>query len=680
MAAIIYKQVPVIQLAPDAIVFINGSETVTDDNGNKYEIRNDISDLSSELNTESVPGSASFTISMPDHSIRRLNETRYDSLIVMSEIEIYMKGRFPVENDDGTLVYPYYHTFWGMITSVIENYSDGIHTIQVSCVDILRWWELTNFITSTAVVGAEQSGEILDDNHIRAQESFMNGEISGDLNTEAIELLPYDFFSNQNIPYILIRLSQISTRDFMPVYDALTPKVGSKISKPDQIEQTDVTNLERDIILYWYKRFGQIGRSLRIFSLDLQTTNATGFNLSGLKDVIGFAYDNTAPDLYKSVMKTKLEIANEVKNKVNFEFFMDTTGEIIFKPPFYNMDVRSCKTNVIEDVDIISWGFNQNDAEIKTRMDVTGEFIQSQTSQNAQLVIKGVALAFDLIGKYGIRVEERTVAWINTPENALIYAQSELSRINALAREGSVVILGRPELRLGYPIYIPSRDAFYYIRGISHDFTFGGSFTTSLSLVSERRKLKDSQGNIISDGFYRSIGQLTDSTANVVGTSIAEPIENDNFVKQLYNQCNFNVLPTVTKPDYVNQCKNVSAMEQGPYELKSGTKLKQGSFNPLKEYQVTDTEGYEIIGAITSSEKPYGLGLQIGPTAVVEDTSNLSKTEIKLKAAQNLLSLQINPKNMNAIILDNTETSMLQQDAKYNINDIASALQNVGQQ
>ena len=90
----IFKQVETVQLAPDALVFINGSDTVKDEHGEVYQIRNDISDLSADLDIASQ-GTASFTIVMPDHSIRRFADRRYNALRLMSEIEIYFKGRFP---------------------------------------------------------------------------------------------------------------------------------------------------------------------------------------------------------------------------------------------------------------------------------------------------------------------------------------------------------------------------------------------------------------------------------------------------------------------------------------------------------------------------------------------------------------------------------------------------------
>ena len=73
------RQVDAVRLAPDAVVFINGSDTIKDDSGDVYEIRNDITLVSTSAAVDSVPSTANFTISMPDHSIRRFGVRRYNS-------------------------------------------------------------------------------------------------------------------------------------------------------------------------------------------------------------------------------------------------------------------------------------------------------------------------------------------------------------------------------------------------------------------------------------------------------------------------------------------------------------------------------------------------------------------------------------------------------------------------
>ena len=59
----VYRQPETVQLSPDALVFINGSNLLSDPEGNSFDVRQDITEINTSLSTDSVPGTASFTIS-----------------------------------------------------------------------------------------------------------------------------------------------------------------------------------------------------------------------------------------------------------------------------------------------------------------------------------------------------------------------------------------------------------------------------------------------------------------------------------------------------------------------------------------------------------------------------------------------------------------------------------------
>jgi hypothetical protein len=52
----------------------------------------------------------------------------------------------------------------------------------------------------------------------------------------------------------------------------------------------------------------------------------------------------------------------------------------------------------------------------------------------------------------------------------------------------NVTIPLRPEIRPGYPVYIPYMDTFYYISGVSHTFGYQSSCQTTLTLTAKRNK------------------------------------------------------------------------------------------------------------------------------------------------------------------------------------------------
>jgi hypothetical protein len=65
---------------------------------------------------------------------------------------------------------------------------------------------------------------------------------------------------------------------------------------------------------------------------------------------------------------------------------------------------------------------------------------------------------------------------------------SHLDVLNAGTNSCSITIPIRPELRTGHPIYVEHIDCFYYIAGLAHSFSFGGSCTTTLQLTAKRAK------------------------------------------------------------------------------------------------------------------------------------------------------------------------------------------------
>ena len=669
-----YRQPETVQIAPDALVFINGSETVVDDKGNTYEIRNDITDVSVSLNIDSTPGTANFSISLPDHSIRRFGDFRYNSLKIMSEVEIYYKGRFP---HDETGAYPYYPAFWGVIISIVENYSDGTHTITVSCADILRWWQITQIsMNPSAFATVASYGEEIKkadvNKDVENEEDFADGKQH--IRKDGVGISAFgNIFANDSIPTILVKISNLTTKNLQPLEDYLNSTFGSAEKIGEELTAEAAIG---DVMDYWVQRLELIGRSLRIMGLVGVKYNADGTINKAVTDfelldtqVIPYNLNSASPPITKSTMKSQLEIANELKEVVKFEFFMDVNQTIVFKPPLYNMNVITNKNSVIDDLDIMSWNFNNNESEIITRMDVSGSWLVNFDTSKEDVDI-GIAIDANLAKKFGIRAQTRHVKYLTTKEECLNYAQLELNRVNALAAQGSITIVGRPELRLGYPIYVPSRDAFYYVVGIDHSFSFGGTFTTTLSLRAERKRLKDKNDKPIKNQIFRNVGALTNVTQTVEGGTIAETDEDNNYIKRLSNSC----MPQkaefdIVEPNFVDSLDNIDTTTQGDWKSFSDIKLKNS--DSRHEYQTTDGNGFELIPFYN-----YGVDLYFSDESKIldeqanieEDVKDTEKAqqEKKLKDdannAQKLkpspLQLVVNPNNT-ALTLDNEDASML---------------------
>jgi hypothetical protein len=586
------RQVETIQVAPDGFVIVNGSTTVSN-GGDTYDIRNDITEINTSLSIEAVPGSAFFTLSIPSYDTNKLKA--YKGMQVMSEIEMYLRGRFLKKSETGSDYYPYYCAFWGIITSVTENYNEGIHTINVSCADILRWWQVTNININPSLLGSTESLEkylhaVFDMSHKDYLDYIgtlmTNGSVTlreGKQEGRQISIFG-NIYSGMTIPDILQDLAQASIMQLAPVSDYLDFN-----NKNEAItsETRDMATTQL-MMAYWARRMTQIGNNLKIYGLQQRKSDGKWIiNLGKVGDITPYPTLPSSVAVAKTERKSKLEVANEMKEAIIYEFFMDVNGDIIFKPPFFNLDVRQNLASVIDDIDIVTWTISQIEAEVVTRVDVTGAIASVSSYQE---VTNGIAEDPYLTLQFGERIAPRQMNWLYSNTACQVWAKLELARATANVRQGTMTIIGRPELRMGYPVYVPSRDCFYYIKGIDNNFSFGGNFTTTLTVMAERRR-----GDKL--GILRNVGETKGEQTVVSGTSDAEPNEINNYIKQIYTPtvCSPRTKQTVdvVKPNFAIDLSQISSDTMGKWERFSDVKadVEKG------EIQLTNEEGFEIVGA-----------------------------------------------------------------------------------
>lgn len=642
-----YRQPETVQLAPDALVFINGSNMLTDSNGDKFDMRQDITEINTSLSVDTVPGTASFTISYPEHQGGRFSTlasgmSRYSNLKIMSEVEFFFRGRYQKKDTaTGEDKYPYYKAFWGVITALTENYSDGVHTISVSCADILRWWQIAQAAINPSILA---TGENL--RSYLKKMGMKDADIKKFIDGKTVKLngrplsITGNIFSGMTIPEILKNLSTTSLLQMAPVNDYLDYAYKTTSIKDKDREKAALS----DMMNYWADRMNSVGANLKVYGLKKNKLEIDPLELvtpAGSTEISTTIYQSTptAPSIAKSDTKSQLEIANELKEAIHYEFFMDVNGEITFKLPFYNMDVRENITSIVHDLDIINWNFIQSESEVITRVDVTGTLC-SVTNYNE--ITHGIARDPRLSLQFGERLVQRSMPWLHTNEQCNFWAKAELARQNALVRQGSVTILGRPELRLGYPIFIPSRDAFYYIKGIENRFTFGGTYTTTLTLSAERTKTQNK------NSIFRNVGEIKDEQITIIGDSIAEPNEVNNFVKQVS-------MPSICTP---RAKEHVSIVEPSFAVDLSSNKEKYGEwkkfngipieYNTKGEFAITDYEGYEVIGQVGDAPYvTYGSGLKYDPMGLIKNKTN-SVTARDNSSAQKALEMDV--QNMQLVV------------------------------
>ena len=557
----------VIHHAPDAMILLNNASDIVYtkyDNSvsisniisasNTLNIRNNLLNVSSTLGLRSNPGSASFALKADSDTSAYFNNG-YSLVPLLSEVHIFIKGRFPIsDTSTGTdyynnsseilnYVYPYYHVFWGVVSSMKYSKSPtGDRSYEFECKDILRFWELARITTKNSVVNARSTASNID----------VNSSI----------------FSKKSAFYIIDQLAKMSMGDAIPF---------TSLSTASELNQKQVDNADKNKInesysdniksmtKYWETRFSAMtANSLRMYGyngnelefidkkdgtvetpakdangkiikgkvdktdkinkvavlkgtqnaldpLEIKDKPLTDYDLSEfpspaqsiLEKVVPYSENSFTVDLFQVENQSKLEIANQVAVQVQFEFYLDTTGDIIFKPPFYNLDVKAYPPYVIEDIDITNIDVVEEEGSIFTVMDVTGAF---GYEMDGKQFISGRFTDWNLVSRFGYRSQNYHGGWIRSNESCLYFAQCYLGIKNAQAfLTGTLSSYIRPEIRLGFPVYVPSKDMYFYVSSIVHSLDFSSqSATTTLSLEAGRRRLRGSIASTTDEEGYTS--------------------------------------------------------------------------------------------------------------------------------------------------------------------------------
>ena len=511
----------VLRMAPDAFVTINDSVTsavVAPMNtlGTKdFSLRGGITSIS--INGALTPGASRASIEVVAPQYKGLHQDYYMTMpngvkvpifTPMMEVKIYMKGRY-LEQEYGYAP-RYYPVFWGMITGVQENYSGGTYTFSITCEDLLSWWKYQKITIQSSSLAPFFGGAKMD----RFPSVFKNMSP-----WEIILALFSDTFFTQVDPktgqqaFFNFVYPQFSQTMISPQIDMVKETWGpfakkaiqywnqrfgfgiSSLGDPSNIEANSTNvplemygfrgqldfNLIKDTFLSFLDPSKKSTQTDRSADLTLDYGLLAKVQPYGTFDLFG---DGAEPNI-----SSKLEIATNICEKINMEFFVDTNGFFVFKPPFYNLDVATGNVPYyrVGPQDVIAFNANFDSNAILNLLTVTGPLRQELTTLQAI----GVHADFESIKQFGIRSEQISVPYGMNANQLRMIAVAEMARRNGQAYSASVTIPLRPEIRMGYPIYIEHIDTFYYVTGVSHSITFGSTATTDLSLQYRRERMFD---------------------------------------------------------------------------------------------------------------------------------------------------------------------------------------------
>ena len=527
---------------PDAVVLINGyEEFATCPSCNRtINLQKFITSIDADATTEMV-ANANFNVTIPQYELSRFMRDGVPILQPSLEVVIFMRGYFPMKgfadlgqeaNPDfdanNVPVYPYYQVFRGVVTNVTHGYSGGFYTASVQCANFLHFWQTQYISTNGAVFASRPKGSMVEpslvgskltglnpyelvytlvkatfgaaygvefkfsqDSNVRAEDD----SASKNLFTHAAEWWAKNFSKNQGSLRMygadgglfngfqqswLGAWSSVSEKKFNKilsrVYTALKlDNTHTPLSGTDFLKKLRA-NLFNQISTVQSVASSEGGAVKTVDVLDMQ---AFILDIGKMGQV----------NLFESEYMTKSEIAQQVMTISGYELYQDVDGDIVFKPPMYNLDTSSDPVYVIEDRDLISVNETETEPEA-TMVKATGNHFANLGGHGIEnwMGVGAVFIDYRLVAKFGYKEETFESNYISSRHALYISCVNRLDLANVGIKSATVTIPLRPEMRAGYPIYIRSMDCFYYAKSISNSFAFNGQCTSTITCVAKRAK------------------------------------------------------------------------------------------------------------------------------------------------------------------------------------------------
>jgi hypothetical protein len=440
----------------------------------------------------------------------------------------------PSDNDRLDLskyaTYPYYPVFHGVVTQVSYDYSDGFYHGSIQCASLLHFWQYQNF----AAAGAWFSQSRPNNDSARPTlfgHNFNNVHPFGIMYTLYRDVtgaaggveFALDEQSNLDAP---ISSGDRQIFDQIAIYWEQRFKTriqslrmygvnGQLFNAAQQawLGSASSRDVNRLLPSPTYNDSDTLRTEKDPFSARLSVAKALGLGNSGIDFVYSplikqddelvnlsildmFAFTQAIGELgpgnlWQTTYQTKLDIAQSVMEVTGYEFYQDVDGDLVFKPPFYNLDTSSNRYYRLADQDIMSISFVEKEPTA-TYIIVRGTWfagLTDVTKNTDELGKRGLYVDFKLVAKFGWRPGPTLDITYQTDPKVLFWiGVARLDALNVDTFSASCTIPIRAELRPGFPVFIPFCDCYYYISQLSHQFAFGGQCTTSLTLTCRRAK------------------------------------------------------------------------------------------------------------------------------------------------------------------------------------------------
>lgn len=508
----------VVKLCPDAIVFINGQNYLInpylgDGSGVPVAFNDYVTSFQASYDIDALIPTATLTLSVPnteDHLFRAPGGNNL--LRSMDEIRVFAKGYYL--SPRGNTVYR--QIYRGFISSVHYTVDGKLTTINISCFGALGLLERMQIDINPALQSSA------------AQEVVP-------FTSTAFNLNPYDqlalvfMYSSMLDGFEQFSLQQATMNSTNPYYNAIESGYVARW-------QALLFDIARDVHIYGQPSVTNVINTLQqtlkksqaAGSPMAKSTAADARNPAGTEsEPTSQANDQTfynqiryyMPDMSFSAIQllngqltSRLERLRHLTQLIGFEAYQDIDGGIVIKPPLFNLDVTNVDNpnapqldNTLLDI------YEQNNPFVVQLSEISAE---SESEDEAgvratRLLMRGSPMpGFQLQGtewwqttaedldvvkmcQFGLRTEApHSAPWFRDGDvkGLQAYASTELARMNRGFRTYNITIPLRPELKLGFPMFLPWRDLYGYIKSVVVNYTVGGEATMSITLDCLRRR------------------------------------------------------------------------------------------------------------------------------------------------------------------------------------------------
>ena len=540
----------VVQWTPDFLVYLNGDTSLPGCQTCRHNIpiMEFINSVSVDFGVEPGASNCSISMTIPRHYGDSLFRDGNTLLSPGLEIHVYFRGYFPMKglaspnsqpvagvNLSDIPQHPYYPVFHGVVTQVNHEYSGGFHTATLSCAGMLHFWETqkmsgssggsffgarpVNSGVQTTLTGHPMSGKSpygIIYSLYRDTAGVADGvgfALRSRTNYGAVNATTGDPLYAMTLRYWEQRFrgkiyglrmhgasGQLFTsaqQAYLSLYRTNAFGGGSSHSTANVSNSTnhpsDDPFAQDPTLLLGLRVTGADGRVLRQIDTRLagalSNSGRLGLDVMQLQafptDIGSYGQVN----LWESTYESKMDIATAVTNVCGYEFYQDADGDLVFKPPLYNLDTSSSRVYRIEPEDIVSINFTEAEPAA-TYCVIKGGVFQNLKGvvDDSEFGVRSTYVDYKLVAQFGWKEASLESTYYNNAKSAYYFAINYLDRQNAGVNACTVTIPLRPEIRPGYPVYIPHIDCFYYVTQVAHSLNLGSECNTTLTLTARRRK------------------------------------------------------------------------------------------------------------------------------------------------------------------------------------------------